>query len=86
MVVAKYKINGNKNTHQTLAILMAMQIQQCNAGRIARWSASMASCEATRCCHRASAHDESLRQPPWLTILNETKTLTKHNFYLAFIR
>jgi hypothetical protein len=35
---------------------MAMRMQWCNAGRIARWSASVASCKATRCHHQASAH------------------------------
>jgi hypothetical protein len=34
MVVAHNKIDGNKNTHQTLVILMAMQICWCDAGRI----------------------------------------------------
>ncbi len=62
-----------KNTRQTLAILMAMQIWWCNAGCIARWSASVASCEATRCRHRASARAVSPRRLPWLTISNETK-------------
>jgi hypothetical protein len=35
MVVANNKIDCKKNTHQTLAISMAMQIVQCNAGHIA---------------------------------------------------
>jgi hypothetical protein len=34
MVVANNEINGNKNTHYTLAVLMAMGIQQCNVGHI----------------------------------------------------
>jgi hypothetical protein len=73
MVVANIKINGNKNTSQMLAILMAMQIRQCNAGHIARWSASVASCETTRCLHWMSAHAVLPWQLPWLMILNETK-------------
>ncbi len=32
--MANYKIDSNKNTCQTLAILMAMRIWRCNAGRI----------------------------------------------------
>jgi hypothetical protein len=47
MVVAKDEIDGDKNARQTLAILMAMQIRLCNAGHIAQWSASVASCKAT---------------------------------------
>jgi hypothetical protein len=33
MSVANNKIDGNKNTHQMLAILMAMRIRRCNVGR-----------------------------------------------------
>jgi hypothetical protein len=44
MIVANNKIDGNKNTCQTLAILMAMRIWLCNVGHIAQWSTSMASC------------------------------------------
>ncbi len=81
MVVANNEINGDKITRQTLAILMAMRVRQCNAGRIAQWSASVASCKATRCHHWASAYAVLPRQLPWSTFSNETKkTLTKHNF------
>jgi hypothetical protein len=73
MVVANNKIDGDKNTCQKLAISMAMQIRRCNSECIAQWSASMASCKATRCCHRESAHAVLPWQPPWLTILNETQ-------------
>ncbi len=79
------KLKMAKNTHETGAISIAMWMQRCNVGRIAQWSASVASCEATRCRHRASAHAVSPRRPPWLTMLKK-KTLTKHNFYLAFAR
>jgi hypothetical protein len=85
MVVANNKIDGDKKTRQMLAISMTMRIWCCNVGRIAQWSASVASCKATRCCHQASACAVLPRQPPWSTISNETKkTLTKHNFFLAF--
>jgi hypothetical protein len=79
------KSTATKNTRQTLAILMAMQIRRCNAGRIAQWSASVASCKATTYRHWVSAHAILPWQLPWLTISNETKkTLTKHNLYLVF--
>jgi hypothetical protein len=71
MVVANNEIDGDKNTHQMLAISMAMQIRRCNAGRITQWSASVASCKATRCHHQVSACAVLPWQPPWLAILNE---------------
>jgi hypothetical protein len=83
MVVANNKSTITKNTRQMLANLIAMQIRQCDMGRITQWSASVASCEATRCRHRASAHAVLPWQTPWSTIL-EKITPTKHNFYLAF--
>jgi hypothetical protein len=70
------KSMATKNTRQTLAILMAVRIRRCNAGRIAQWSASVASCKATRCRHWASARPVLPRQLPWLTISNETKKNT----------
>ncbi len=73
MVVANNKIDGDKNTHQMLAILMAMRIRQCNARGIAQWITSMASYEATRCPHWASARAVLPRQLLWPTILNESK-------------
>jgi hypothetical protein len=85
MVVANNEIDGAKNTRQMLAILMAMQIGLCNVGRIAQWSASVASCKATRCRHWESAFTVLPRRPPWLTIYKQTKkTQTKHNNYIAF--
>ncbi len=66
MVVANNKSTATKITRQMLAILMAMQIQRCNAGQNTQWSASVASCEAT-------AHAVLPRPLPWLAILNETK-------------
>jgi hypothetical protein len=59
-----------------LANLMAMRIRRCNAGHIARWSASVASCKATRCHHWEIARAVLPWQRPWLTILNETKKNT----------
>ena len=85
MVVANSKIDSNKNTCQTLAILMAMQIQQCNAGCIAQWSTSVASCKDTRCRHQASAHAVLPRQLPWLKILNKTKNTNKPQLLPSFL-
>jgi predicted CxxxxCH...CXXCH cytochrome family protein len=65
---------ATKNARQTLVILMAMRIQRCDVGCIAQWSASMASCKATRCHYQASAHAVLPRRPPWSTILNEKNT------------
>ncbi len=82
------KLTAAKNTRQTLPILMAMRIRRCNAGCIAQWSASVASWEAIRCCHRASAHAVLLRQPPWppwLTISNEKKNTNKTQLLPSFL-
>ncbi len=81
MVVGDNKLTATKNADKSLVISMAMAMQRYDARRIARWSTSRASLEATGCCHRASACAVSPRRPPWSTILNKThKTLTKHNF------
>ena len=63
------KPRTTKNTPQTPAILIAMQMQRCNAGCIAQWSAYRASLKATVCCHRVSALITLPRGPPWWTIL-----------------
>ena len=75
MVVANNKIDAIKNTRQMLAILITMRIRWCDEGHIAQWSASVASCDATRCRHRAIAHAILPRRLPWLTNLLQT---TKH--------
>jgi hypothetical protein len=83
MVVANNdnEINKKKNAGKLMTILMAMAMQQYDAGRIARWSTSRASLEATGCRHLASACAVLPRRPPWLMNSNKThKTLTKHNF------
>jgi len=70
-----------KNAGKLLAILIAMRMWQYDAGRIARWSTSRDSLEATGCRHWSIACAVLPRRPPWSTNLNEThKTLTKHNF------
>jgi hypothetical protein len=81
MVVANTEINKTKHAGKLVIILMAMAMQRYDAGRIAQWSTSRASLEATGCRHWASACAVSPQQPPWLTNSNKTqKTLTKHNF------
>ena len=81
MVVANNEIGDNKNAGKSTTISMAMAMQRYDAGRIAQWSTSRASLEATGCRHRASACAVSPRRPPWSTNSNKThKTLTKHNF------
>ncbi len=79
------KLTATKNTRQTLAISMAMRIRRFDAGCIAQWSTSVASCKATRCRHWASAHTVSSRQLPWLTILNETKNTNKTQLLPSFL-
>jgi hypothetical protein len=79
------KLTATKKSRQTLAILMAMWIRRCYAGCIAQWSASVASCKATRCCHRASAHAVLPRQQPWLMISNETKNTNKTQLLPSFL-
>ncbi len=74
-----------KNTRQMLAISKAMHIRWCDAGRIAWWSASVASCKATRCRHRASACAVSPRRPPWSTILKRKKNTTKTQLLSSFL-
>jgi hypothetical protein len=87
MVVANNEIDGDKKYTSNAGNFDGHADTAVQSGRIAQWSASVASCKATRCRHRASAHAALPQRLPWSTILNETiKTLTKHNFYLAFSR
>jgi len=55
MLVGNNESATTKNAGESLVILIAMQMWRCDAGRIARWSTSRASLEATGCRHRASA-------------------------------
>ena len=55
MVVANNEIDETKNAGKSTTISEAMAMQRYDAGRIARWSTSRASLEATGCRHRASA-------------------------------
>ncbi len=56
---------------------MTMPLGGYGAMHIARWSASLASCKATRCRHWASAHAVLPGQTLWLMILNEIKKTKK---------
>jgi hypothetical protein len=62
-----------KNVGKLMAILITMPPGRYGSMRIAQWSASVASCEATRCRHWASARAVLPRWLPWLTILNKTQ-------------
>ena len=75
MVVANNEIDETKNAGKSTTISVAMAMQRYDAGRIARWSTSRASLEATGCRHWASAHITLPRRPSWSTILVEN---TKH--------
>jgi hypothetical protein len=67
---------------KVLVILITiMRMRQYDAGRIAQWSTSRASLEATGCRHRASVCAVSPQQPPWSTnTLKTHKTPTKNYF------
>ncbi len=80
------KSTMTKNTCEMLAILIAMRIWRCDARHIAWWSASVASCKATRCRYWASACTVLPRQPPWSTILkkkNSNKTQLLPSFHMV---
>jgi hypothetical protein len=47
MVVGDNELTATKNADESLAISMAMAMQRYDARRIARWSTSRASLEAT---------------------------------------
>jgi hypothetical protein len=73
MVLGDKGINDYKNAGKLMTILISMPPGQYGAMRIAQWSASVASCKATKCRHRASAHAVLPRRPLWLMISNETQ-------------
>jgi len=51
MVVGDNGSTATKIACKSLAVLIAMAMQQYNVGRIAQWSSSRASLEATGCRH-----------------------------------
>jgi hypothetical protein len=81
MVVANNELTATKNADELLAISMAMAMQRYDTRRIAQWSTSRASLEATGRRHWASACAVLPRRPPWSAILNKAhKILTTLNF------
>jgi hypothetical protein len=82
---SRTKSMTTKNTRQMLAISKVMHIWWCNAGCIAQWRASVASCKATRCRHWASAHAVLPRRTPWSTILKRKKKKTKTQLLSSFL-
>ena len=73
-----------KNTRQTLAILIVMQMRRWDSRRIAWWSTSWASLEATGCCHRASACIVLPWWLPWLmSLVKSTKQYQTTIFSLS---
>jgi hypothetical protein len=75
MVKGNNKINDAKKSGKLLAISITTGMQQSKAGRMAQWSTSRASLEATGCCHWASVCAVLPWRPSWLAILVEN---TKH--------
>jgi hypothetical protein len=69
-----------KNAGKVLVILITMRMQWYNVGRIAQWSTSQASLEATGCCHQASACAVLPQRPPWSTNTLKTHKTLKHYF------
>jgi hypothetical protein len=60
-------ISDDKNEGKSLAISIAMAMQQYDTGRITQLSTSRAPLEATGCRHWASACAVSPWRPPWST-------------------
>jgi hypothetical protein len=66
MVVCDNKSTAKENAGESMAIMMVIAMQRC---------------EATGCLHWASACTILPQQPPWSKNSNKTnKTLTKNNF------
>ncbi len=59
MLVSDNESTTTKNAGESLAIM-----QRYNVGRVARWSTSRASPEATGCCHWSSGYIVLPWQPP----------------------
>ncbi len=71
------------------AIATTMPPGRYGARHIARLSVSLASCEATTCCHRACARAVSARRTPWsspsLSCENTHKTQLLASVYCTFL-
>jgi hypothetical protein len=81
MVLGNDESTTTTKLGELLEISIAMVMQQYDAGRIARWSTSRASLEATGCRHRSSVCAVSSKPPPWSKNSNEThKQLLASNY------
>ena len=84
MVVANNEINETKNagklTMISMAMAMAIQRYDVDEGRIARWSTSRASLEATGCRHRASLRRIALTAAMVIEFKENTKHTNKTQF------
>jgi len=75
--VGDNEIGDDKNEGKSLAVLIAMAMQRYDAGRIARWSMSRASLEATGCLHWESACAVLPQRP---TMVNEFVETTQNTY------
>jgi hypothetical protein len=64
-LLATLTIIYKKNVTYSTAIVMTMPTGQYGMRHIARWSVSMASCEAPKHRHQASARTVFARRTPW---------------------
>jgi hypothetical protein len=85
MVMGNNGINDYKKCRQINDDFNPHAAGQYGAIRIARWSASVASCKATRCRHWASAHAVLPRRQPWSMISNETQKTDKTQLLPSFL-
>jgi len=60
MLVGNNESATTKNAGESLVFSIAVRMRRCDVGRIAQWSTSRASLEATGCRHWASACAVSL--------------------------
>ena len=71
------------------AIATTMPPGRYGARHIPRWSISLASCEATICCHRACARAVSARRTPWSSpsplVKTQHKTQLLARVYCTFL-
>jgi hypothetical protein len=77
------ELTTTKNAGKVLVISITMRMRRYDAGRIARWSTSRASLEATGCRHWVSACTVLLQRPPWLMNTWKKTQNTNKNPFLA---
>ncbi len=71
------------NVPSLMAILITMPPGLYNAINIAQWSATVASGEATKCCHWTSVHAILSQWPPWSSLLEWENTHHTTNILLS---